>query len=187
MPVWLCRCDCGTLRPVRACHLVYGKSRSCGCLRVEVTGNRSRKHGESRTEFYHNWEHMKQRCLNPADASFRHYGGRGIKVCERWYSYENFKADMKPTFKPGLSLGRINNDGPYSPENCRWETACQQMNNTRRNIPMTAFGKTQTIAQWAHESGLKLVTVHWRYHHGWPAELAVTLKARRGNRVNVGS
>lgn len=178
MPMWECRCDCGTIREVRTCHLVYGASKSCGCLREEVTGNRSRKHGESRSAFYRNWEHMKQRCLNASDRNFPNYGGRGITVCKRWLDYENFKEDMAPTYQSGLSLGRIDNDGPYSPENCRWETDSQQMNNTRRNVRLTAFGMTKTLSQWARHVGLDVVTLHWRINHGWSVEGALTIASR---------
>jgi hypothetical protein len=125
-PMWLCRCRCGIERVVLGHHLRAGKTRSCGCFARE----RSTTHGLSRTHVYRVWQGMKERCLNRRHRSYFNYGGRGIKVCERWLIFENFYADMGDP-PPGLSLDRINNNGNYEPNNCRWATQAQQLANRR--------------------------------------------------------
>jgi hypothetical protein len=132
---WLCRCDCGNETIVQGPNLRNGNSKSCGCLRVELAISRATKHGHAKkTATYSSWQAMIKRCTNPNTWSWKHYGGRGITVCDRWrYSFENFLADMgeKPE---GLTLDRINNELGYSPENCRWATPAEQFRNRARGI-----------------------------------------------------
>lgn len=131
---WVCRCDCGNESVTTSTNLRTGKSRSCGCLRREVTTARSTKHGlmaaGMKGPTYHSWSNMIRRCTNPDHPRYADWGGRGITVCARWRDYPNFLADMgeKP---PGTTLGRIDNDGGYEPDNCRWETHQQQARNQR--------------------------------------------------------
>lgn len=131
---WLCICACGKEATVRIESLAQGKTLSCGCKRIEACLART-KHGHSRrigkTKTYIVWRAMHQRCKQPKNNHYKYYGGRGIKICERWGSYENFLIDMGER-PDGLSIDRINNDGDYEPSNCRWATHTQQMNNTRR-------------------------------------------------------
>jgi hypothetical protein len=132
---WRVLCDCGTELSVTSQCLRTGHTRSCGCLKREIVIARSTKHGlltrEGRSPTYNSWHNMIARCTKPTHPRYADWGGRGITVCEQWRYYPHFVADMgeKP---PGTTLGRIDNDGPYCPANCRWETHAKQARNTRR-------------------------------------------------------
>ena len=128
---WLCRCDCGTEKWVTKDNLRSGGTISCGCVRLKATRERSRIHGMARTRPYRVWAAMIYRCSNEACKDFRHYGGRGIAVCEEWRDFQKFWEDMRIGYQPGLEIDRIDNDGNYEPKNCRWATRSQQMKNCR--------------------------------------------------------
>src|SRR6516164_3884386 len=127
---WICQCDCENKISAFADNLRSGNTRSCGCLRVEFAKRSFTRHGDTDSKEYYSWYNMQQRCYNPKNRSFKHYGGRGISVCERWNLYENFLSDMgrRPT---GLILDRTNNSGNYEPSN-RWWTTRSQSNKNRR-------------------------------------------------------
>lgn len=146
---WLCKCICNKKKSVFGSCLRCGGSKSCGCKANH--GNFT--HGRCGTPEWIAWQHILQRCLNPNDAGFHHYGGRGIKVCKRWLRFENFFADMGKRPSPKHTIDRINNNGDYKLSNCRWATMKEQMNNTRGNRILTFNGKSQNTTQWANELG----------------------------------
>jgi hypothetical protein len=137
---WLCRCDCGSSGRVRSDALRNGHSRSCGCLRRDVSRESRLRHGERRTKTseYTAWTNLLGRCTNHNQQNYRLYGGRGISVCERWKQFENFLADVGRKPGPGYSIDRIDNDGNYEPGNCRWATASEQRRNQRSRSEIRA-------------------------------------------------
>lgn len=143
-------------------------------------------HGYFGTPTYMVWHSMKRRCTMPSSQGYARYGGRGIKVCERWMKFENFLADMGEKPK-GLSIDRIDNDGNYEPGNCRWATHSQQRNNQGpgRAIHLTFRGETHSISEWAKRTGLKHPTIRERIHAGWSVEDALTAPLKPGDKSRV--
>lgn len=165
---WLCKCDCGNETEVRIDRLREDGSHtnSCGCIKDELFVARNYKHGQSKTQTYSIWEGMKDRCNNPKSPAYCHYGGRGITVCDRWNTYENFLADMGER-PERMTLDRINNNGNYEPSNCRWTTMKEQGNNKRDNRIIECNGKSQTLQQWSDEIGIQIGTIVRRLNLGW--------------------
>lgn len=127
-------CDCGKKLTTFLNSLRSGNTNSCGCYRSESVTNNNTTHNMSRSSEYHCWATMIQRCTNPKNKKYLYYGGRGISVCQEWMSFQNFINDMGKKPSPNLSIDRINNDGNYCKENCRWTDHFTQMNNTRKNV-----------------------------------------------------
>lgn len=178
---WLCRCTCGKDVDVSRTALVRGYSQSCGCMRNENTGNRRRKHGEANTsgEVYGVWQAMKRRCNNTATRGYRYYGARGIRVCARWSeSYEAFRDDMGPRSE-GMSIERIDNDGDYCPENCRWATQAEQIVNRRNNRMVVMGGQSITETEASRMLGLSTGTVAACRRAGWAEDRLLAQKASK--------
>lgn len=110
-----------------------------------------KRHGLTKTKVHMAWRQMKKRCLNPKCAMYKHYGGRGITICERWLSFDNFFADMGHP-PEGMSLERVDNEGNYCPENCKWATRIEQLNNTRKTRKVSINGISKSLTEWARES-----------------------------------
>lgn len=167
--LWLCRCDCGTGKVMRGDVLRGGVSRSCGCSPLKKT----RTHGMCGTRVYRIWKGVVRRTTKPNDHKYAIYGGRGITLHAPWLKFENFLADMS---EPGIgeSIDRIDPDGPYSPDNCRWATDSEQRRNQRRSVQLTWHGRTLVVADWAALLGLRRNTLGRRIAAGWPVERALT-------------
>lgn len=172
-PHWACRCDCGGVSTVSSANLRKGTTKSCGCQKRK--GNR-RSHGMSKTYEYDVWTKMVSRCENVSDKSYHRYGGRGIGVCERWKSFENFIADMgRRPDGARWSIDRIDNDSGYCPDNCRWATDSEQARNRRSSHKVMFRGELRTIAEIADESCVSQQLLRSRIVvHGWDVESAVT-------------
>lgn len=151
---WLCRCECGNEKAIQSVCLNKGLTRSCGCLRRQVSANRVRTHDLSKTREYAIWSAMKRRCYNPRCREYPEYGGRGITVCDEWKDdFSSFLVDMGLCPK-GMSIERVDNAKGYSKSNCRWATPKEQARNTRRNVYLKAFGREQLQEAWAEEFGV---------------------------------
>lgn len=177
--VFRCRCDCGTLISARLANLRSGHTQSCGCLMRERTVAANRTHGltvgrQIAREFVV-WAGIIDRCENPRSHVFQHYGGRGIRMCERWrLSAATFLSDMGRCPSSHHSLDRIDNEGDYSPGNCRWTDKLTQANNTRANRLLTHDGRTRTLAQWARDCRLPYKVLHARLNrYGWSVARAL--------------
>jgi hypothetical protein len=180
---WLCKCECGNEATVIGPSLRKDDgTRSCGCLKREMTSAASRTHGMSKTPIHAIWHSMMQRCHDKNSHAYIRYGARGITVCDRWHDFENFYADIgdKPE---GMSLERGDNDGPYSPENVEWATAKAQANNRRSNVKYKYGDEELTIAQWADRGMISVGTLWSRLQRGIPFPICllnIDLKTLRG-------
>lgn len=174
---WLCRCDCGTERIVLGASLRSGHSTSCGCAMKELAPTRRMTHGKSKTTTYKIWSGMHDRCRNPNSRWFHCYGGKGIRVCESWSSFENFVADMgeRPA---GLSIERLDSSKDYSPANCVWATPKAQSRNTSRNRHVEFNGESKCVAQWAEDRGIPRKTLIARLNYGWTPGQALEFESR---------
>jgi hypothetical protein len=165
--MFLVKCECGTVTQMSRSNLrrsVQGE-KSCGCTRF--------KHGLWKTRSYEVWSGMIKRCTRESTVHYDRYGGRGIDVCERWMSFENFYADMGER-PDGMSIERIDNDKGYSPENCRWATIAEQTRNRRSNVNITIDGETMCATDWARRFGVKSSVIIKRIRSGWDAKRAVS-------------
>ncbi len=180
--LWHCRCDCGVEKPaVLYGALVKGASQSCGCLRMEKMVKPLHTVHSQRNPTYRVWQNMRTRCYNSAHPSFRRHGARGITICPQWRDdFDQFLKDMGE--RPGdLSIERIDNNGPYSPENCKWGTGCEQAGNTRRNIVVEWKGITCNLIDVARMENVDYASMRYHLTKGRTLETAVAILHAQGN------
>jgi hypothetical protein len=178
---WMCVCDCGQTKRLRGNHLKRGAVVSCRCFDRE----KRTKHGLTKQYLgeHKAWVAMIARCTDPLNPGYKDYGGRGIRVCDRWLSsFADFLSDMKPKPSREFTLDRIEVNGDYEIGNCRWATRKVQQNNTRFNHVLTYQGRSMTIAQWSDEVGLPWHVIGQRIARGWSVERAITQPSRFANR-----
>lgn len=174
-----CRCSCGAEIVAKKWNVETGHTRSCGCLSKEVAAAAVRamntKHGKHRTPVWLAWRNMHDRCRNDKNTAYHNYGGRGIRVCERWSDFSAFFTDMGEPTSDDHSLDRINVNGNYEPGNCRWATVTEQQRNRRDTRFVTAFGETKSAADWAEDSRCKVSRdrIYYRLDRGWSPEAAI--------------
>jgi hypothetical protein len=174
-----CLCDCGKVVVKRGSHLRLHSVQSCGCLGRELAASRNKllflRHGLCGSPTYESWSAMLARCTYVRHPAWDRYGGRGITVCEKWKSFENFLVDMG--LRPeGATIDRIDNDKNYEPGNCRWATPSEQQNNMSTNRVLEWNGTKQTLSQWARITGIKNTTISERLKRGWSVEDALSKK-----------
>lgn len=174
---WLCRCDCGNTIVIQGGSLRRGSTKSCGCLKKDVTTI----HSGRKTRLYSIWDNMKSRCNNPNKDSYRNYGGRGIKVCPEWlHDFSAFRDwALSNGYDDDLTLDRIDNDKGYTPENCRWETRSNQNRNQRKNYMITYNGATKTLEEWASIYEIASGTLYSRIQRGWNIEKALNTPVKK--------
>lgn len=176
--VWVCRCDCGNIHSVIGECLRGGHSKSCGCLHKIAIST----HGMCDSPEWQTWQNMIHRCENKNNPGYKTYGARGIKVCDRWKDFDCFYKDMGARPSEKHSIDRINNDGNYSPDNCRWATKKEQARNTRQNNLVTFNGETKPLVCFIEELGLNKNTVRGRLRRGFSLEMAFSKENFRGGR-----
>lgn len=154
-PYYVCLCDCGNYKNIAARHIFSGKTKSCGCFRIAFARDQFKRHGLTGTKVYRAWLAIYNRCYNKNIDVYRHYGGRGIRVCDRWLnSFDNFLSDMGHPPSKKHSIERDDNDGHYTPENCRWATMHEQCRNRRNSRLLTYKGQTMILQDWAKHLGI---------------------------------
>lgn len=173
--LWECVCDCGNTKVANTNSLMTGNVSSCGCLAKEVLLSRSTTHGLSSHRLYRIHQDMIRRCYNPNNKGYKYYGGRGIKVCDEWRDFVVFYAwAISHGYEAGLTIERIDNDGDYSPENCRWITQNEQCRNRRSSRLITFRGETKCLMDFTDELGLPYHKIKRRLYRGWSVTDAFT-------------
>lgn len=176
--VWNCRCDCGKDAIAQGHLLRRGSKKSCGCNQHAATT----KHGMHKSPEYKAWKQMIQRCTNPREKRYARYGGRGIRVCERWRIFENFFSDLGPRPSSRHSIDRKNNDGDYEPCNCRWASRVQQMRNFSRNRLIRFRGVTRCLQEWADDLQITPSTLSVRISQRGVEAALTCSKSNRGRK-----
>jgi len=186
---WVCICDCGVETVARGTSLRSGAIKSCGCLRKERLDKSITTHGltggrNHTLRLYRIWRNMKSRCFNPKTPKYKNHGGRGITICPEWMDYKPFHNwAIANGYQDDLTIERIDNDGDYCPENCKWATYKEQSLNSRQNHIISYKGKSKTLKEWADSMKIKYSTLRARLiQYGWPIDLALVTPISRQNR-----
>ena len=178
--LWLCQCDCGRLTVADTHSLKSQHKRSCGCMMRERIGNMRRIDGRSYDKLYHIYYHVRSRCENPKTTHYDCYGGRGIKVCEEWKTWEMFRDwALANGYTEGLTIDRIDVDGDYEPSNCRWITQAEQMRNTRKTRYLVLDGVKKPLKTWCEEFKVSFNTASARFTRGWTDPYEVLFGRRK--------
>lgn len=187
----LCVCDCGNWTLVILNSLVSGNTQSCGCL-GDTNRKRGRKHsthGDTRhkrqSREYVSWYCMKTRCLNPNADEYPNYGGRGIGICDRWLTFENFLEDMGRKPGQGYTLERKDSEGHYEPQNCKWATSTEQVRNRRTTKRITYQSEDKPLAEWAIIKNIPYGTLNARIKADWSLERAMETPVKTGKRKSI--
>lgn len=174
--LWLCECDCGSIKVLNGAELRRGNVSSCGCLNRELARERRITHGCSRTKLYSEWSKMIRRCEGMNAYNHTRYTERGIKVFEPWRKdfvlFSDYVSQLPYFGEPGYSLDRIDNDGDYEPGNVRWADAATQANNRTTNVLIEYNGEIYTMAEWARILDMPYTKLQWRLYNNWPIEKA---------------
>jgi hypothetical protein len=182
-----CICDCGNETSVYAGSLTNGCSTSCGCFSLEFQRQSKTTHGKTSSSEYNTWMGIRGRCLNQNNDAYDDYGGRGISVCKKWMTFEGFYEDMGDKPGPKYSIDRVDNNGNYCKENCRWATRTQQVRNRRNTRMLTVDGITMSLPDWAEKTGVKYATIKDRLNrHGYSDRDAIYGRDKIKNHVNIG-
>lgn len=173
---YLCKCDCGNKKVITSSDLRSGKVKSCGCYRTQYITNKNKTHGLRKHRLYSIWAGMKSRCYNPNTDSYNRYGARGIKICKEWIN--DFKAfydwAMENGYSDDLSIDRIDNDGDYEPNNCRWASDKKQARNKSSNKAFTINNESKSLIELCEEFNINYKTVQDRLNRGWDINRALT-------------
>lgn len=178
---WVCVCDCGNVTTVETAKLKNGHTKSCGCYHREMLRIAHTTHGDSYSRLHKIWTCMKERCNNPNNPAYAYYGGRGISVCEDWREYENFQRwALSSGYDERLTLDRIDVNGNYDPQNCRWADRYQQARNKRDSKYYTLNGVTMHAHDWDDKLGGAHGLTNRRIRMGWSVERALTTPSKAG-------
>ncbi len=179
--LWVCRCDCGTVREFVASYMRNGETSSCGCFRKENSGDQARTHGMSNSPEWSSWRSMLNRCYWPKEKSYWRYGGKGTTVCKRWRtSFENFYADMGLKPSPQHTIDRINGKKNYTPFNCRWATPKEQARNKENSVVID--GKHLADIYEEKQRPVRYKVVSARLRRGWKLKDALSFPPVKGKK-----
>lgn len=180
-----CVCECGNYKDIRLSRLKSGETKSCGCLRKDISRGKGKKKPYSNTKLFYTYHGIKTRCYNTKSTSYKYYGAKGIKMCDEWlndfktfqeWAYNNGYQENK-----GLSIDRIDVNGNYEPKNCRWVDNTTQANNRTDNYYITYKGQTLTASEWSKKLGIHNQTIKSRINRGWSVEKALTTPVKNNN------